>query len=88
MSYGGQCIAQQGWPQQVGIGKPVVAIPSMLLCESTHLERQLISPLFALSLTLYPALGELEVGLKTLLVLALRRLQVCLSVQNNPAVKG
>ncbi len=70
------------------MGNPVVAIPSMLLCESTHLECQLISPLFALSLTLFPDLGELEVGLEILLVAALFCLQVCPLGQHNPNEKG
>ncbi len=57
----------------------------MLLCESTHLERQLASPLFALSLIICTALGELEVGMKILAVIVLRRHQMCPLGQHNPS---
>lgn len=77
MSYVRLCFAQQddhsklrwatwSWPS------------SMQLCESTHLERQLVSPLFALSLTLCIAIGELEVGMEIMVDTALWCLQVCI----------
>jgi hypothetical protein len=83
MSYVRLCFAQQD-----GHSKFEWATPSrpssMLLCKNTHLERQLVSTLFALSLTLCPLLGELEDGMKILVVVALRRLQVCPLGQHNP----
>ncbi len=52
---------------------------SLRLHKSTHLERQLISPLFALSLPLCPAIGELEVGMRIQEVTALGRYPMCTS---------